>query len=166
MKLVFRICETIPQQITALKKNFNYIEPVEKFVGYRTENIFDAKTSTFKPHDVHETFQYVPIIEVLKLIMSNPVAREAINSEKSSRGGTIASSIDGTYFKTHPFFSKYLNALRIELYADEFEIVNPLGSKTGVHKILAFYYRIQNLPQHVNSSLGNIHVLFFCAEQD
>ena len=162
----FENLRTLEQQISALKEKFNFIEPIEKMLGGRTDQIFDSETGTFKPHTVYETFQYVPIIEVLKLIMSHPVAREAISSEKPAENGVFASFVDGRTFKNHPFFLKHFHALRIELYADEFEIVNPLGSKKGVHKILAFYYRIQNLPVHLNSLLGNMHVLLFCSYED
>lgn len=36
---------------------------------------------------------------------------------------------DGQIFKQHPFFKDHPNALRLHFYEDEFEVVNPLGSK-------------------------------------
>lgn len=39
---------------------------------------------------------------------------------------------------------------------------NPLGSKAQGHKLSAFYYTIQNLPQYFNSFLGTIHVFAIC----
>lgn len=98
----FQDLRTLQQQISALKCNFNYVESVEKLLGCRTENVYDSQTRTFKPREVYETFQYIPIVEVLKLIMSNTSAREIIISEKPSGGSILASPIDGTYFKSHP----------------------------------------------------------------
>lgn len=46
------------------------------------------------------------------------------------------------------------------------EIVNPFGSKTGVHKLGVFYYTIQNLLPHMNSETSSIHVLLLCCHAD
>lgn len=56
--------------------------------------------------------------------------------------------------------------MRIVLYYDELGIVNPLGSKTGLHKIGTFYFVVQNLPPHMNSELSSIHVLILCCDTD
>ncbi|KAJ8678732.1 hypothetical protein QAD02_014519 [Eretmocerus hayati] len=59
---------------------------------------------------------------------------------------------------------KYPNAIRLRIYYDEAEIVGPLGSRTGIHKLGAFYFEIGNLPPHMNSQLSNIHVsTLFCS---
>lgn len=42
---------------------------------------------------------------------------------------------DGQLFKAHPLFSRDPNALQLLLYYDELEIITPLGSKTGKHKL-------------------------------
>lgn len=49
---------------------------------------------------------------------------------------------------------------------DDVVVNNPLGSKVHPHKIGAFYFIIQNLPQYINSSLGGIHVLSLCHTAD
>lgn len=72
----------------------------------------------------------------------------------------------GSILKIIFFFQKYKHAIRIQLYYDELEIVNPLSSKTGIHKLGVFYYTIQNLPPQINSELSSIHVLLFCCHLD
>ena len=47
----------------------------------------------------------------------------------------IADFCDGNIFKTHPLFSRDPSALQLMLYYDEVEIANPLGAKTGKHKL-------------------------------
>ena len=47
----------------------------------------------------------------------------------------MADYCDGSVFRNHPLFSVDPTALQITLYYDEVEIVNPLGSKTGKHKL-------------------------------
>ena len=71
---------------------------------------------------------------------------------------------DGDTFKNHPFFSKYPNALRIQLYYDEFVGNNPLSNKARDNKIGAFYFSILNLPPHLKNFIGNVHVLALCNE--
>jgi len=44
--------------------------------------------------------------------------------------------------------------------------VNAIGSRTAVHKLGAFYFRILNLPNHINSSLGAIHLFLLCYADD
>lgn len=63
---------------------------------------------------------------------------------------------DGTYFKEHPFFNVNPHALRLNFYEDEFEVVNPLGSKKTKHKLCAFYYTVGNLKHR--SKLKHIHL--------
>ena len=41
----------------------------------------------------------------------------------------------------------------------QFVAVNPLGSKTAIHKLGAFYFVFKNFSPAVNSSLQNIHLL-------
>ena len=107
-----------------------------------------------------------PIIDVLKCILSNKEVRDAILSEQPSPEGILGCFMDSEYFRQHPFLQKYKNAIRIKLYYDELKIVNPLGSKTSIHKIGAFYYQIDNLPSHMNSELSSIHVLTLCSHED
>lgn len=162
----FRGLRTLDQQIEALKNNCGYIEPIEMPLGYRVDDALDHETGMYIPKITMETCQYIPIINTLKLVLSSKDVREVITSEEKSADGVLASFLDGEHAKIHPFFLQHKHALRIQLYYDELEIVNPLGSKTGVHKLGAFYYTIQNLPSHMNSELSSIHVLLLCCDAD
>ena len=42
---------------------------------------------------------------------------------------------DGLLFKSHPLFSAHRNSLQLIIYYDEVEVCNPLGSRSGVHKL-------------------------------
>ena len=62
-------------------------------------------------------------------------------------------------------FSEQLTSLQVQLYCDDFETANPLGSKRGAHKVGALYFVLRNLPPKLNSALINIHlVALFHAE--
>ncbi|KAJ0069992.1 hypothetical protein NL108_018603 [Boleophthalmus pectinirostris] len=59
---------------------------------------------------------------------------------------------------THCSLSKK-NSLQIQLFFDEFETANPLGSKHGIHKIGCIYFILRNFPPKINSALMNIHLI-------
>ncbi|XP_044593370.1 histone-lysine N-methyltransferase, H3 lysine-79 specific-like [Cotesia glomerata] len=153
-------------QITALEQSCQYIKPVEIPLGRRMDNKLNRITGTYQPTSVMDTFQYVPIIETLKLDIYNPNVLEAILHEQKSPEGILSSFLDEQHAETHEFLQQHPHALRLQLYYDELEIVNPLGSKTGIHKLGAFYYSIQNIPPQITSDLNSIHVLALCADVD
>ncbi|GFR14517.1 c2H2-type domain-containing protein [Trichonephila clavata] len=49
-----------------------------------------------------------------------------------------------------------IDTITIELYIDGVELVNPLGSHTGIHKLGFVYFTIKDLPVFLQSSLGSI----------
>ncbi|XP_055908123.1 uncharacterized protein LOC129942965 isoform X1 [Eupeodes corollae] len=53
---------------------------------------------------------------------------------------------------------KRSKVIPFNLYFDDFESNNPLGSHGGTHSIGAVYYNFPSLPQHINSELNNIFV--------
>lgn len=162
----FEGLKTLDGQIESLKSFSHYIEPVEVPLGYRMDSVLKRNSTVYKPKRVLETFQYVPVIPTLTLVLSSPEIRESVESEKKSPAGTLASFLDGDFVNHHPFFSRYPQALRLQVYYDELETTNPLGSKTGIHKLGLFYYTIQNLPSQINSELSSIHVLAMCTDVD
>ncbi|KAJ8043412.1 hypothetical protein HOLleu_10481 [Holothuria leucospilota] len=50
-------------------------------------------------------------------------------------------------------------SLQLCLYYDGLEIVNPLGSRRGIHKLGVFYFTLKNLPPQYNSRLDSIHLV-------
>ena len=56
--------------------------------------------------------------------------------------GLLGDYCDGSIFKSHPLFSADSKALQIILYYDEFEVVNPIGSRTKTHKLGTHCYSV------------------------
>ncbi|HLX53398.1 MAG TPA: hypothetical protein VKR58_05640, partial [Aquella sp.] len=73
---------------------------------------------------------------------------------------------DSQNFHDNPIFQANSNALQIQLFFDEFETVNPLGSRRGIHKIGAIYFTLQNFPSFLNSKLKFIHLLALYYSED
>ena len=49
--------------------------------------------------------------------------------------GTLRDFCDGEDFRRHQLFGKDPRALVLHCYYDDFEVTNPLGSKTRKHRI-------------------------------
>lgn len=147
--------KTMKGQIAALKKNYHYIDPIQMSFS-NTDGSSEA------------TFQYISIIDTLKLVLSNhEVAEYMKNGPTLQDDEFIKCFEDGKTFKNHEFFKKFPNAFGIHLYNDDFLTNNPLGSKTHPHKISVLYFSISNhLPPHLRDFLGNVHVLGLAYAKD
>lgn len=138
-------------------ETYTVIKPMEVELGHRIDEYYDGVK--LRRHKVSECFQYVSILHTLSTVMKTQSIRTVLEGEKISEDGKIRSFLDGTKYKSFDFFTNHPNALRITFYFDEFEAVNPLGSKVGIHKIGGFYFCIQNFPLWINSRLKNIFLL-------
>ncbi len=71
---------------------------------------------------------------------------------------------DSQIFKSNDFVDQNPSCLKLVLYHDVFEVVNPLGSARTRHKVLAVYASVANLPLHVayGQTQTTCH-LFYCA---
>lgn len=49
--------------------------------------------------------------------------------------------------------------IAIQVYYDDFETANPIGTKAGLHKLGGFYFGIMNLKRKFNSKLDNKFLL-------
>lgn len=148
------------------EKKWKTVEPVEKVLGVRFENRRNRSTETYDQVVVTDKFAYVPIIETLKSILSNPNLRDIFMSSHTTKEDVYFDINDGMHLKKHPLFSKNTNALQIQLFFDEFETTNPLGSKKGIHKLGGIYFTLRNFPPKLNSSLINIHLVALFHAQD
>jgi hypothetical protein len=160
----FKNTETFAKQIKHNLQNLDYIAPQEIFLGQRVDTVIKNNMDTTKV--VKETFQYFSIIKTLKSIFKFTKIKTIIEAEAQNANGEIYDSYkDGSEFSSHPFLEKHKNAVRINLYYDDVEVANPIGSKSAVYKIAAFYFTIQNASFH-NSKLDNIFILALCYNTD
>ena len=75
-----------------------------------------------------ESFQYVPILDVLKTILEKYDVWAAVNEQSiaSDEDATLLQcETDGSFFKEHSLFQGDKRYIRIHMYTDEFEVVNP-----------------------------------------
>ncbi|XP_064478733.1 uncharacterized protein LOC135392039 [Ornithodoros turicata] len=103
-------------------------------------------------------FHYIPILEVLEKLLEVPDVYNNFYCPDREEG-YLTTVFDGTAFRDHSYFKGDEDMICIQLYADEFEVCDPLGSKRMKHKLLGVYFSILNLPQRTRSSLSQIHLV-------
>ena len=127
-----------------LRQYFSFIPPREKSVRLQAGEV---------------KFQYIFIIELLQVLLRKEhildyvLGRVSTSNELVMRHPTHGSSFQGSFFDVN------YPAVQLILYIDDFEVVNPIGSRRSIHKLCAIYVTIGNLPLSYNSHLENIHLL-------
>ncbi|CAN7941021.1 unnamed protein product, partial [Ixodes pacificus] len=106
---------------------------------------------------------YVPITSVLRNLMLSQSFCDHLDNDVSTVHSSplLRTFRDGLVYKER--LSTLLQdgcqfTLFLVLYSDEVEIVNPLGSKRGVHKLLVVYFSLLNINARYRSQLRTIHV--------
>jgi len=154
---VFQKVKSSYQRQQLFQKSENFVLPVEKGLGTRTEvRVRDAKRQQVI---VPDTFMYVPLLKTLDTIISCPQFTKYFQPDSMEGSSGYEFFKDSKSFKSNQLFSKFPHSIQIQLFYDDFETVNPLGSKRGVHKIGALYFTLRNLPDFFNSNLNQIYLL-------
>jgi hypothetical protein len=107
---------------------------------------------------VEEINHYVPILEMLKALLSRKDILDAVLQTPTQVEGTISSFRDGSLYKSNRLFSNGLHNIVLKLYLDEFEVVNPLGDSRGTYKLTGVYYQIMELNNSSQSRLQSIYL--------
>jgi hypothetical protein len=140
------------------KSAFKYVPPVNCFLGV-SEN------------GSQHYYQYVPIIDSLKGLLSQRSVADDCQKIRQPRSMGCANEVfsdfmDGKVFRRNELFSSDPSALRLILYQDAFEVVNPLGSGKGKHKILAVYYSLGDILPYNRSNTDQMQLVLLCREHD
>ena len=112
-----------------------------------------------------EKVVYVPILDTIRSLLSHDDVLAEVLKEPSKKNGSIASYSDSTSYSDNALFQESSRALRIKLYTDEFQVVNPLGNKARKHKICAFYFTLDNIPIEFHSKVYTIQLAVLCRSQ-
>ncbi|XP_070519717.1 uncharacterized protein [Cardiocondyla obscurior] len=143
----------------------NIVQSIRIPHGIRLDKRYDSKTQSYKQISITSTFSYVPLLETLKVLLNNKTVQKYVTTDVNINNNAYTHFVDGDVYKNNKFLQSN-KAIQLQIFFDEFEICNPLGSKTGVHKLGAFYFVINNFPYYFNSSLENIHLLALCYNLD
>ena len=178
----FKFCsvENEYQLIRLLKQNTQFVPPKDLVFGseYETRSV-RGKTVYI---EAERTGQFVPISQVLKetilfhdeifgimsayrellktlsksgIILDCMQTEGKLSFSNSLNRSTVLSELDVSVDSDIGEQSFYLS---LELYFDEIEPVNPIGSRATIHKIGCFYWSLKNLPPWLLSDMRMIHL--------
>lgn len=139
---------------------------MEYVLGVRYDVHKDKTTGLYGQVPVNDKFVYVPILGTLKSMFTNSELCHFFQQVKSQQDGIYRDINDGLYSKKHVLFGQKEHALQIQLYYDNFETANPLGSKKGIHNLGCVYFILRNLPPKINYVLMNIHLVALFHSED
>lgn len=74
------------------------------------------------------TFQYVSLLDTIQKLFQNETFKKIYFSHNNNSEEYLRNFNDGSNFQNNP------NALQIQIFIDDFEVVNALGSKKSMHK--------------------------------
>ncbi|XP_077520203.1 uncharacterized protein LOC144130045 isoform X2 [Amblyomma americanum] len=112
----------------------------------------------------NDTIEYIPLCEVLKCILEHSELSNEFSND-SRTDGYMCSVFDGSAFQNHEYFAGNTSKLCLQLYSDEFEVCNPLGSKRGKHKMTAVYFSVLNFDAKLRSALSGIHLVLLVKDK-
>lgn len=133
------------------KKNPLFVPPVELSLGLKWEMLRDKSTKIAVPRLSPCKFAYIPITDQIQALFKRNDFREAYwkcnsnsNDGHSCVEGVFKDFCCGRVCSKNELFQSDPTAIRIHISNDDFEICNPIGSKSTIHKLSAFYFTIQN----------------------
>ena len=155
-KHIFENVDTQHKMHKYFNEKFSLVKPHEIFLGHRSDTA--RKDGSIKQILAADTCQYISVIETLKFLFQHEEMQDLFLQNRKSTDNKMHDYCDGSHFSSNLLFKKYPDALQIQIYFDDFETTNPLGSKTKIHKLGAVYFTLKNFPPQCNSSLANIHL--------
>lgn len=142
----------------------NVPKPQEITLGIRFDR--DKKLQLFIEKPVPDNMIYISLLQTLKYLLNEKSNQSYVAQRKTSDDGIYKDINDGSFVKSNTFYTGSEIRIMIHIYVDDFETVNGLGYKTGIHKTSPIYFVMKNLPPHFQSQLKNIHLLALINAQD
>ncbi|XP_064647748.1 uncharacterized protein LOC135500297 isoform X2 [Lineus longissimus] len=111
-----------------------YIPPVSIPLGVAFNPKRDAATGGVRQSQTHDSFQYIPIKDVLRAVLNQDGVLDSIEQYRSATADDDLKDFkDGEFYKCHPCLG-HQDCVNILLYFDELETTNPLRGN-GTHKL-------------------------------
>lgn len=150
-----------------LKKNKYYVAPIEKAIGLKWKTKIMAELDLADHFLVQTTFQIVPPSQTLAALFLNDNFKTMFleyNEQKRLNGcaeGVYEDYCCGNVAKNSEILQSN-DKIVLQFGIDEFDCCCGLKTKATVHKILAVYFHIRNIPTKYHSQLNNIFLVALC----
>lgn len=144
-----------------------YIPPQEYIIGERLNENRNRNCFTITPTNCTE--QFIPLRKVLKKFFElKNVLRDTLEymNKIKSYDTIFVNFIQGSVWQKKIKEHENQLVLPIFLFFDDYEVGNPLGSHSGLHKLGAVYITLPTIPSHQQSSLKNIFLALLFHSSD
>lgn len=147
-----------------------FVPPEKTAIGTRFELEKKTVLEPAFPVRLQYTHPYVPIIKTLQSAFKNDAFLSTYLKYNEYGNGHICKENEyadfccGSIFRKNELFKRFPNSLQIQIFIDDFEPCNPLGSKATIHKICGVYFVVRNMPY--NSKLSSIYLIALCNTDD
>lgn len=144
--------------IKNLKQKPNFVEPISKVIGSRIDMTYDRKIGRYIENTKICEFYYVPLKATLECLFKNQnFVSNFFDTNHICKDGIYQKFCCGNMYKASQFHQRNPNAIRLQLYYDDFRLTN---NKSNVSvKMGGVYFTIENVPRILNSHIDNIHLL-------
>lgn len=154
-----------------IEKEKTFVPPEEKAISCKWIQTMDEQSGRIVRKYVQTTFQFIPPSAIIKSLFEDPdfvklYTEHTLNKSHECREGVYLDYCCGEHFRKNALLKEDPNAIRIQLYTDEFEPCDALKSKAEKHKQIAFYMIIRNMPLKLQSKLSNIHLVALADSKD
>ncbi|KAE8739282.1 hypothetical protein FOCC_FOCC015220 [Frankliniella occidentalis] len=152
-------------QISGIKEYYSYIDPVTCYIDNRLDQRL-GEDGAYGMVPVPNTYEYVSIVEILKLVVRKQSVMNYVRNLRPSADGMLGGYVDGDQFRNHPYFQEFPDAFQLVLYGDGVDPTRACGPKSGLHEIYNFFIIILNLPPWLRNSLDAIFPVIMANAHD
>lgn len=149
-----------------VKTSQQYVAPIEKAIGLKWRTVLSSESDLPDHRYVNTTFQFIPVSETLKAKFSNDDFKTTFLEYNKSAKHECRDDVYRDFCCGRTFRDLKIpndeNTVWLEIAMDEFDACCALKSKATIHKVLAVYFRIRNMPPQFASRLDNIYLIALC----
>ena len=141
-----------------VEENMNYVAPVEIILNKSEVDNGQAK----------DVLHYIPLDVALKNLLEDRSLVKLFEEEEKmppKDATKITDILDGSLYKSNPFFKENKDALSLLFYSDGVELKNPLGAARGVYKIVQVFYTLVNIPKEQRSQVDRLQLCMVYREK-
>ena len=141
-----------------IMENFKYVAPHEIILN-------QSDVNRGLPKDV---IQYIPVCEAFKALVEDLTMINILQTDKEKFGrkvDVIDDVKDGNLYKNIEFIKQNPSAYAAILYSDALEIVYPLGSARGKHKVIQVFWTLADIPKAQRSKIDRLQLAMVVKEK-
>lgn len=144
-----------------------FIAPEGKALGTRFESKKINILQTAFPVQVQNKMAFISMLKTLQAVFGNEnFLRTYLEFNKYGGNGhtcKVGEYVDfccGKIYQDSDIFKGHINSLQLQIYQDDFEVCNPIGSKKTIHKVCGVYFTIRNWPN--NARWNHVYPIVLC----